>query len=102
MAQYARMTCNYLQLALSKEELYRIINQDFKPPKLTAMELIEEMLLKALSPSERLKVVTSTKFRGQWLTLLSNTLKTSKSAVYDWGSDMGLSPMPKHYKYTQD
>ncbi|MEO1377043.1 MAG: hypothetical protein AAFW70_22670 [Cyanobacteria bacterium J06635_10] len=28
MPQYARMTCNYVQLALSKEELNRIINQD--------------------------------------------------------------------------
>ncbi|MEO1377044.1 MAG: hypothetical protein AAFW70_22675 [Cyanobacteria bacterium J06635_10] len=64
------------------------------------MEFIEEMLLKGLSPSERLKVVTSTKFRGQWLTLRSNTLKTSKSAVYDWGSDMGLSRMPKHSQHT--
>ncbi len=39
MRQYARMTCNYAQLALSKEELYRIINQDFDAPKFTAISL---------------------------------------------------------------
>ena len=100
MPQYARMTCNYAQLALSKEELNRIINQDFDAPKLTAMEFIEEMLLKGLSPSEKLKATTSSKFRGQCLNLLSNTLKVSKSRVYEWGSDMELSAMPKHYEHT--
>lgn len=100
MPQYARITCNYAQLGLSREELNRAINQEFNAPKLTAMEFIEEMLLKDLSAPERLKATTSSKFRGQCLTLLSNTLKTSKSAVYDWGSDMGLSRMPKHYEHT--
>lgn len=78
----------------------RIINQDFEPPKLTAMEFMEEMFLKDLSPSERLEATTSTKFRGQWLRLLSETLKTSKSVVYEWGNNMELSRIPKHYEHT--
>lgn len=98
--QYARMTCNYAQLALSKEELNRIINQDFDAPKLTAMKFIEQTLLKDLSSSEKLKVTTSSKFRSQCLTLLSDTLKIPKSTVYTWGSDLELSRMPKYHEHT--
>lgn len=100
MPQYARMTCNYAQLALSREELNRIINQDFDAPKLTVMEFIEEILLKDLSSSEKLKVTTSSKFRSQCLTLLSDTFKVSKYTVYSWGSDLELSHMPKYHKHT--
>lgn len=100
MPQYARMTCNYAQLALSKEELNRIINQDFDAPKLTVMEFIEEILLKDLSSSEKLKVTTSSKFRSQCLTLLSDTFKVSKYTVYSWGSDLELLHMPKYYEHT--
>lgn len=100
MPQYARITCNYVQLALSKEELNRIINQDFDAPKLTAMKFIEQTLLKDLSSSEKLKVTTSSKFRSQCLTLLSDTLKIPKSTVYTWGSNLELSRMPKCHEHT--
>lgn len=100
MPQYARITCNYAQLALSKKELNRAINQDFDAPSLTAMEFIEETFLKGLSSSEKLKVSTSSKFRGQCLNLLSDTLKVPKSTVYTWGSDLELLRMPKYYQHT--
>ena len=100
MPQYARTTCGYAQLALSRRELDRAINQEFEAPILNAIEFIEETLLQGLSPSEKLKSATSSKFRSQCLTLLSNTLNIPKSTIYEWGSDMGLSHMPKHYQHT--
>lgn len=39
MPQHTRMTCNYAQLALSKEKLYRMIGQDFDAPKFIAISL---------------------------------------------------------------
>lgn len=100
MPKHIRVACDYVQLALSREELSKAINQDFDPPKLTAIEFIEEMLLKGLSSSERLKVTTSSKFRSQCLTLLSDTLKVPKNTVYSWGSDLELSHMPKYHEHT--
>ena len=100
MPKYARITCNYAQLALSREELNRVIFQDFDAPRLTAMEFIEEKLFKSLSSSEKLKISTSSKFRSQCLTLLSDTLKVPKNTSYTWGSDLELLRMPKCYQHT--
>lgn len=94
------MTCKYVQLSLSKEELNRVLVQDFNPPKITVVKLLEEMLLKGLSAQEKLKVITSTKFRSQSFNLLSEILKVSKGALYDWGRDIELSRMPKHYEHS--
>ncbi len=65
MPKHIRVACYYVQLALSREELSKAINQDFDPPKLTAIEFIEEMLLKGLSSSEKLKVTASSKCRSE-------------------------------------
>ena len=100
MPHYAKLTCSYAQAALSKEELNRIIYHDYEPPAVSAMEFIEEILLLGLSPSERLKVISSTKFRGQCFTLLSETLNISKRRLYEWGCDMELRDMPRHYEIT--
>jgi hypothetical protein len=100
MPHYAKVTCSYAQAALSKEELNRIIYHDYEPPAVSAMEFIEEILLLGLSPSERLKVISSTKFRGQCFTLLSETLNISKRRLYEWGRDMELRDMPRHYEIT--
>lgn len=100
MPQYARMTCTYVQIALSRQELNRIISQDYEPPKVSAMKFIEEILLKDLSPSERLKITSSAKFRTQCFTLLTQTLKASKRTIYEWGSNLELSTMPAHYQHT--
>lgn len=100
MPDYAKVTCSYAQAALSKEELNRIIYHDYEVPAASAMEFIEEMLLLGLSPSERLKVISSTKFRGQCFTLLSQTLNISKRRLYQWGRNMELRDMPRHYQHT--
>ncbi|NJN07561.1 MAG: hypothetical protein HC815_06040 [Richelia sp. RM1_1_1] len=100
MPHYAKVTCSYAQAALSKEELNRIIYHDYEAPVVSAMEFIEEILLLGLSPSERLKVISSTKFRGQCFTLLSETLNISKRRLYEWGCDMELRDMPRHYEIT--
>jgi hypothetical protein len=100
MPQHARITCTYAQIGLSKEALDRIVCSDSKAPTVTATQFIEEILLKGLSPSERLKVISSTKFRGQCFALLSKTLKVSKSTIYEWGRDIELKSMPKHYEHT--
>lgn len=101
MPHHAKLTCTYARVALSKEDLYKIANhQNYNAPKLTPMEFIEELFLEDLSPTERLKVTTSTKFRGQYLNLLSTTLKISKSTMYQWGRDMELRDMPQHYEHT--
>ncbi|MBE9212841.1 hypothetical protein IQ247_09070 [Plectonema cf. radiosum LEGE 06105] len=100
MPHYAKVTCSYAQAALSKEELNRIIHHDYEAPAVSAMEFIEEILLLGLSPSERLKVISSTKFRGQCFTLLSETLNISKRRLYEWGRDMELRDMPRHYQHT--
>ncbi|NJM22627.1 MAG: hypothetical protein HC836_27660 [Richelia sp. RM2_1_2] len=78
MPQHARKTCSYAQIALSPEVLRRIASRDYTAPRLSAMQFVEETVLNGLSHSERLKQVSSTKFRGQYLTLLSETLKISK------------------------
>ena len=100
MPDYAKVTCSYAQAALSKEELDTIAHQEYEAPAVSAMEFIEEMLLLGLSPSERLKVISSTKFRGQCFTLLSQTLNISKRRLYQWGRDMELRDMPRHYQHT--
>ena len=100
MPQHARITCNYALMALSREDLDRIICSDSQAPKITARQFIEEMFLRDLSPSDREKAVSSTRFRGQCLAMISKTLKVSKSTIYQWGSDVELSRMPKHYEHT--
>lgn len=98
--QHARITCNYALMALSREALNKIIYSGSHAPSVTAKQFIEEVFLKDLSPSDRLKIVSSTKFRGQCFALISKTLKVSKRTIYDWGSDIELKCMPKHYKHT--
>ncbi len=100
MPQHARMTCNYAFTGLSKEELNQIIYTDSQAPSINAKQFISEIFLKNLSPEEKFKIISSTKFRGQYLNLLSRTLKVSKVTIYQWGRDMELKNMPKHYQYT--
>ena len=100
MPRHARMTCNYALMALSKQELDRIFRSDYQTPSITAKQFIEEIFLKDLSPSEKMKAVSSTKFRGQCFALISKTLKVSKKTIYDWGNDIELKNMPKHYQHT--
>ena len=100
MPQHARITCSYALMALSKEELDRIIYSGSHAPSATAKQFIEEVFLKNLSTSDRLKIVSSTKFRGQCFTSISSVLQISKSTIYQWGRDMELRDMPKHYQHT--
>ena len=101
MPQHARKTCSYAQIALSPKVLTGIASRrDYTAPRLSAMQFVEETLLNGLSPSERLKEVSSTKFRGQYLTLLSETLKISKRTIYLWGTDIELPKMPKYHQHT--
>lgn len=100
MPQHARITCNYALMALSREELIRIISSDSEAPKITAKQFIDEVFLKDLSPSEKLEVVSSTKFRGQCFVVLSKVLMINKSTIYGWGRDIELKNMPTHYQYT--
>lgn len=100
MPEHARLTCNYALIALSKEELNRIANTDCLAPTINAKQFIEEVFLDKLSASERLKIVTSTKFRVQCFALISTTLHLSKNTIYQWGSDIELKLMPKHYQHT--
>ena len=101
MPQHARKTCSYAHIALSPQVLTRIASRrDYTAPRLSAMQFIEETLLKGLSPCERLKLVSSTNFRGQYLTLLSETLTISKRTIYEWGRDIELPLMPKYYQHT--
>ncbi|MGB6300166.1 MAG: hypothetical protein WBF90_28905 [Rivularia sp. (in: cyanobacteria)] len=100
MPQHARKTCSYAQIALSPDELRRIACRDYTAPRIAAMQFIEETLLRGLSHSEKLKIVTSTKFRGQYLTLLSETLKISKRTIYEWGRDIELPKMPLYHQHT--
>jgi len=100
MPQHARMTCSYAFIALSKKGLNQIIHTDKKAPLITAKQFIEEIFLEDLSPSEIFKEVSSTKFRSQYFALISKTLKVSKRTIYDWGSDIELKNMPKHYQHT--
>ena len=100
MPQHARMTCSYASVALSSEALKRIAIEKYAAPKITATQFINEMLLNGLSHSERLREVSSTKFRGQYLTLLSETLKISKRTIYLWGTDIELPKMPKYHQHT--
>ena len=100
MPQHARMTCSYASVALSSEILKRIAIEEYAAPKVTATQFINEMLLNGLSPYERLREVSSTKFRGQYLTLLSETLKISKRTIYLWGTDIELPSMPKYHQHT--
>ncbi|NJN14087.1 MAG: hypothetical protein HC815_41940 [Richelia sp. RM1_1_1] len=100
MPQHARKTCSYAHIALSPETLERIASRDYTAPRLSAMQFVEETLLNGLSPCERLKQVSSTKFRGQYLTLLSETLKISKRTIYLWGTDIELPSMPKYHQHT--
>ncbi|MEA5599053.1 hypothetical protein [Rivularia sp. UHCC 0363] len=100
MPQHARKTCSYAQIALSPEVLKKIASLDYTAPRLTAMQFMEETLLKGLSPCERLKLVSSTNFRGQYLTLLSETLTISKRTIYEWGRDIELPLMPKYHQHT--
>ncbi len=100
MPQHARTTCGYAQVALSPEILKRIAISEYVAPRVTANQFISEMLLKGLSHSERLKIVSSTKFRGQYLTLLSETLTISKRTIYEWGRDIELPKMPKYHQHT--
>jgi hypothetical protein len=100
MPQHARMTCSYASVALSSEILKRIAIEDYAAPKATATQFINEMLLNGLSHSERLTKVSSTKFRGQYLTLLSETLKISKRTIYLWGTDIELPKMPSYHQHT--
>jgi hypothetical protein len=100
MPQHARKTCSYAQIALSPQALKRIASRDYTAPRLSAMQFVEETLLNGLSHSERLKQVSSTKFRGQYLTLLSETLKISKRTIYLWGTDIELPSMPKYHQHT--
>ena len=90
-----------LIIALSPEALRRIACHDYTAPRITAMQFIEETLLRGLSHTERLKIVTSTKFRGQYLTLLSETLKISKRTIYLWGTDIELPSMPKYHQHKE-
>lgn len=102
MPQHARKTCSYAQVALSSEVLTRIASRgDYTAPRLSAMQFVEETLLNGLSPSERLKEVSSTKFRGQYLTLVSETLKISKRTIYLWGTDIELPSMPKYHQHKE-
>ena len=78
----------------------RIAIEKYAAPKITATQFINEMLLNGLSHSERLREVSSTKFRGQYLTLLSETLKISKRTIYLWGTDIELPKMPKYHQHT--
>ena len=101
MPQHARMTCSYVQIALSPQVLTGIASRrDYTAPRLSAMQFVEETLLNGLSHSERLREVSSTKFRGQYLTLLSETLKISKRTIYLWGTDIELPSMPKYHQHT--
>ncbi|MEM7555367.1 MAG: hypothetical protein AAF378_14945 [Cyanobacteria bacterium P01_A01_bin.84] len=100
MPQHARITCNYALIALSKQEINTIICSDSQAPTTTAKEFIEAIFLKDLSASDREKAVSSTQFRSQCFALISKTLKVSKSTIYQWGSDVELSRMPKHYEHT--
>ncbi len=100
MPQHARKTCSYAQIALSPQALKRIASRDYTAPRLSAMQFVEETLLNGLSHSERLTKVSSTKFRGQYLTLLSDTLKISKRTIYLWGTDIELPSMPKYHQHT--
>lgn len=100
MPQHARVTCNYALVALSREELIRVISSDSEPPKITAKQFIDEVFLKGLSSCKKLEVVSSTKFRGQCFAVLSKVLMVNKSTIYGWGSNIELIGMPKHYQHT--
>lgn len=100
MPQHARNTCSYAYTGLSKEELNRIIYSDYQAPAITAKQFIEEILFKDLSLEEKLNIMSSTRFRGQCLNVLSKTLKVSKITIYQWGTDIELKRMPKHYEHT--
>lgn len=100
MPQHARMSCSYAFIALSRKELNQIIYTDSQAPSITAKQFIGEIFFKDLSPSETFKEVSSTKFRSQYFALISKTLKVSKRTIYDWGSDIELKCMPKHYTHT--
>ncbi|MEO1377920.1 MAG: hypothetical protein AAFW70_27300 [Cyanobacteria bacterium J06635_10] len=101
MPQYARQTCSYVVMALSKEELIAITHcNSYKAPLIKAKHFIEEILLKGLSPSEKLKVVSSARFRGQCLKLLGEVTSASRNALYEWGSDIEFKKMPSHYNHT--
>ncbi|MEM6404266.1 MAG: hypothetical protein AAF757_29265 [Cyanobacteria bacterium P01_D01_bin.116] len=100
MPQHARTTCGYIQAALSPEILKRIASSEYVASRVTANQFINEMLLKGSSHSQRLKIVSSTKFRGQYLTLLSETLTISKRTIYEWGRDIELPKMPIYHQHT--
>lgn len=100
MPQHARMTCNYALIALSREELNRIANTDCQVPRVSAKQFIEQILLEGFSETQKLKLVTSTKFRVKCFALISTTLHLSKNTIYQWGSDIELKNMPKHYEHT--
>ncbi|NJN07559.1 MAG: hypothetical protein HC815_06030 [Richelia sp. RM1_1_1] len=100
MPHYARKSCTYAQIALSIEKLRIIAHQEYEAPTVSVMEFIEEILLHGLLPSERLKVISSTKFRGQCFTLLSETLGVSKRTIYEWGRDIELPSMPHYHQHT--
>ena len=100
MPQYARNTCYYAQLALSKKQLYRVLHYEYTPPTANPSEYIEEILLSGLPTSEKIKTMTSTKFRSQYFTSLSKVIGVAKHTIYEWGDSLELSKMPKRYKNT--
>lgn len=101
MPRYARQTCSYIVMALSKEKLVAIARSNsYEAPSINAKHFIEEILLKGLSPSEKLKVVSSVKFRRQSLKLLGEVTSTSRNALYEWGDDIEFKKMPSHYNHT--
>lgn len=101
MPQYARQTCNYVLIGLPQEKLITIAYSDcYEAPSINVKHFIEEILLKGLSSSEKLKVVSSTRFRGQCLKLLSEVTSASRNTLYEWGDDIEFKKMPSHYNHT--
>ena len=89
-----------MQAALSQKELKRVSDEKYIAPRTTALEFIEATLLNASSPSQRIKILTSTNFRGSCLKLLSETLAISERTIYEWGRDIEFSSMPKYHQHT--
>ncbi len=100
MPKHSQIACSYAQIALSQQELKRVSNEKYIAPRTTALEFIEETLLNASSPSQRIKILTSTNFRGSCLKLLSETLAISERTVYEWGRDIEFSNMSKYHQHT--
>lgn len=100
MPKHSKIACIYAQIALSQKELQRVSYEEYVAPRITALEFIEATILNDSLPSKRIKILTSTNFRGNCLKLLSETLAVSERTIYEWGRDIEFGNMPKYHEHT--